>query len=67
MIEKNKVQFDISNTGSRAGAEIAQLYIGKEQDKIHRPVKEMKGLRKYLEPGETRKVSIRSTSIVFVL
>ncbi len=59
MIEKNKVQFDISNTGSRAGAEIAQLYIGKEQDKIHRPVKEMKGFKKvFLEPGETRKVSI---------
>ena len=53
------VSFDIVNTGARAGAEVAQLYIRDEESSLPRPVKELKGFVKVqLEPGERRTVSI---------
>jgi beta-glucosidase len=53
------VSFDIANTGTRAGAEIAQLYIRDEESSVPRPVKELKEFVKVqLEPGERRTVSI---------
>jgi beta-glucosidase len=46
---------DISNTGLREGAEIAQLYVETEAPKIDRPVRELKGFdRVTLKPGETK-------------
>ncbi|MCD8068726.1 MAG: glycoside hydrolase family 3 C-terminal domain-containing protein, partial [Lachnospiraceae bacterium] len=53
------VTFTLTNTGSRAGSEIAQLYISKPDSEIFRPVKELKGFAKVsLQPGESRRVSI---------
>ena len=53
------VTFDVKNTGGRAGAEIAQLYVGDKHSKIERPVKELKGFAKVdLKPGETRTVRL---------
>ncbi|MBE6636061.1 MAG: glycosyl hydrolase [Ruminococcaceae bacterium] len=53
------VSFTLTNTGSMAGAEIAELYIGKESDRLSRPKKELKGFAKvYLEPGESTRASI---------
>ena len=50
---------DVTNTGDRAGAETVQLYISDKQASVERPLKELKGFSKvYLEPGETRPVSI---------
>ena len=50
---------DVTNTGSRAGAETIQLYIHDKECSVERPVKELKGFQKvYLQPGETRAVSI---------
>jgi beta-glucosidase len=53
------VSFDLANTGKRAAAEIAELYVGDRHASVPRPVKELKGFAKvYLQPGETRRVSI---------
>jgi beta-glucosidase len=53
------VTFRIKNTGSREGAEIAQLYVGDKHSKIERPVKELKGFAKVdLKPGESRTVKL---------
>jgi beta-glucosidase len=54
-----EISFDVKNTGSREGAEVAQLYIGNPQTKVPRPAKELKGFSKvWLKPGESKKVSI---------
>lgn len=51
--------FTITNTGTRSGAEIAQLYIGKKNARVFRPALELKGFAKVpLEPGESREVKI---------
>ncbi len=51
--------FDITNSGKRAGAAVAQLYISEPGAKIDRPAHELKGFdRVVLAPGETRHVSI---------
>jgi beta-glucosidase len=53
------VSFDVTNTGQRAGAEVAQLYVGDPSAKIKRPVKELKGYQKVrLNPGEKQRVSL---------
>lgn len=54
------VQFKITNTGSRAGTEVAQVYVGDPQSSLPRPPRELKGFsRVNLAPGETRPVSLR--------
>ena len=58
-VESDKVTFTLKNTGDMAGAEVAQLYIGKSSQVIFRPKKELKGFKKvFLKPGETRTVTI---------
>jgi beta-glucosidase len=53
------VSFDVTNTGSRAGAEVAQVYVGDPSARIKRPMKELKGFEKVrLAPGETKHVAI---------
>lgn len=50
---------EVTNTGSRAGAEVVQLYISDPECSVLRPTKELKAFSKvYLQPGETRKVSL---------
>nr|MDO8083993.1 glycoside hydrolase family 3 C-terminal domain-containing protein [Candidatus Sigynarchaeum springense] len=50
---------DIRNTGSMAGDEIVQVYVGYDAPALDRPVKELKGFaRIHVEPGESRAVSI---------
>jgi beta-glucosidase len=52
-------EFDIANTGQRAGAEVAQLYVHQEKPALSRPPKELKGFKKIsLKPGEKKTVSI---------
>ncbi len=54
-----EVSFDVQNTGSREGAEVAQVYVGDTHSKVPRPAKELKGFAKVrLRPGETRKVTV---------
>jgi beta-glucosidase len=53
------VTFDVSNTGSRAGADVAQVYVGENNPKVPRPGKELKGFARVdLAPGETKHVSV---------
>jgi beta-glucosidase len=48
---------DITNTGKRAGAEVAELYIHDLHPKIDKPVRELKGFAKVsLQPGETKTI-----------
>ena len=52
------VTVDVTNTGSRAGDEIVQLYVRDPQPKIDRPIRELKGFaRVSLQPGETKPVT----------
>ncbi len=51
------VSVDITNTGKRAGAEVAQLYIRQVTPSVPRPPDELKGfVRVVLDPGATKTV-----------
>jgi beta-glucosidase len=53
------VSFDVTNTGQRPAAEVAQVYVGDAGASVPRPPKELKGFEKVqLNAGETRKVEI---------
>lgn len=53
------VSIDVTNTGSRAGKEVVQLYVSDRTGSVRRPVKELKGYEKIsLEPGETKTVTM---------
>ena len=57
--EQLTVTVDVTNTGSRAGAEVVQVYVSDVKASVPRPVKELKGFRKvFLQPGETKSVSV---------
>lgn len=55
------VSVDITNTGSRFGKEIVQLYVsdqGDQSGRPQRPVRELKGFEKVaLDPGETKTIT----------
>ncbi len=53
------VTFDLTNTGTRKGADVAQVYVSDDHAPIPRPARELKGFeRAELAPGETRHISI---------
>ncbi|MCU1294593.1 MAG: glycoside hydrolase family 3 domain protein, partial [Bryobacterales bacterium] len=53
------VTVDVTNTGKRAGATVAQLYVSEVSPKVERPVKELKGFeRVVLQPAETKHLTI---------
>ena len=57
-----KVSVDITNTGSRAGDEVAQLYIHQRIASRTRPVKQLRGFRRVsLEPGQKMTVEFTLT------
>lgn len=50
-----EASIDVTNTGQRAGQEVAQLYVRDVQSHLARPHKELKGFAKLdLAPGETK-------------
>lgn len=52
------VTVDVTNTGSVAGKEVVQLYVGDCESGVFRPVRELKGFEKVaVQPGETKTVS----------
>jgi beta-glucosidase len=54
---KNHISADVTNTGTLAGTEIAQLYLRDLIGTVTRPVKQLKGFKKlHLKAGETQKV-----------
>jgi len=59
----------ISNTGSRAGEEVVQLYVRDMVGSVTRPVQELKGFEKFaLAPGESRTVTftLRPENLAFI-
>lgn len=53
------VSVDVTNTGTRAGDEVVQLYVRHLNSAVDRPIKALKGFRRItLEPGETRTVDL---------
>jgi beta-glucosidase len=55
-----EVSFDVSNTGSRPGADVAQVYVADAEASVPRPAKELKGFAKvHLAPGETSHVTVK--------
>jgi beta-glucosidase len=52
------IQADVTNTGSRAGDDIIQLYTHTTRASVTRPIKELKGFQRVsLQAGETRTVT----------
>ena len=53
------VTLDVTNAGTRAGADVVQVYVGEANPKVPRPAKELKGFSRVdLAPGETKHVSV---------
>ena len=60
------VSFDVTNTGARAGADVAQVYVSEDHPSVPRPPQELKGFARVdLNPGETRRVSVPLTARSF--
>jgi len=56
------VTIPVKNTGSVAGKEVVQLYVGDEKCSVLRPVKELKAFQKItLAPGEEKEVTFTIT------
>ena len=54
-----KASCTVQNTGSCAGTEVVQMYVGFKNSKLDRPVKLLRGfMRVHLPPGENRRVEI---------
>jgi beta-glucosidase len=61
-----EVTFDVTNTGQRAGADVAQVYVAEADPKVPRPPKELKGFsRVQLAAGETKHVSVSLNARAF--
>ena len=57
--DSRAVTFQLTNTGKRDGAEVAQVYVSCRNGKVFRPAKELKGFAKvFLKAGETKTVTI---------
>jgi beta-glucosidase len=56
--DEHGVSFDVTNTGSRAGDTVAEIYIAPPKTNL-RPAKELKGFaRVKLQPGEAKTVTV---------
>jgi beta-glucosidase len=61
-----EVSFDVTNSGSRDGADVAEVYIGESHPRLPRPPKELKGFaRVSLHPRETQRVKVLLDSRAF--
>ncbi|MGO9318446.1 MAG: glycoside hydrolase family 3 C-terminal domain-containing protein [Terracidiphilus sp.] len=62
------VSVDVTNTGSRAGDEVVQLYVSHPQSKVERPREELKGFQRVtVKPGETRtaEISLKASTLAW--
>jgi beta-glucosidase len=61
-----EVSFDVTNTGQREGADVAEVYVGETHPGVPRPARELKGFaRVNLRPGETQRVKVGLDSRAF--
>jgi beta-glucosidase len=59
---RTQVSVEVTNTGSREGTEVVQMYIRDVFSSVTRPVKELKGFQRVqLKPGETRAITFDVT------
>lgn len=62
------ISVEITNTGSRAGAEVVQLYVHPVASAVHRPDQELKAFAKvYLEPGQSSRVELETDERSFAV
>ena len=53
------VSFDLQNAGSRAGSEVAQMYVHQLKSNVVQPIKSLRGFQRVeLQPGETKHVNL---------
>ena len=65
-LEGDTLSFTLTNTGSRDGSEVVELYISAVEPQMFRPEKELKGFQKIaLKAGESRRVSFALQDIDF--
>ncbi|RYG36915.1 beta-glucosidase [bacterium] len=58
-VTTSEVTLSVQNTGDRAGAEVVQVYIGRNGVPADRPIRELKAFaRVELQPGEKRTVTL---------
>ncbi len=61
-----EVSWDVTNTGSRDGADVGEVYVGEEHPPVPRPEKELKGfVRINLRAGATQRVKVVLDSRAF--
>jgi beta-glucosidase len=54
-----RASVDVQNTGTMAGDEVVQLYVGYESSRVDRPVRELRAFQRVsLAPGETKTVAL---------
>ena len=54
-----QVSFDVTNTGKRLGADVAQVYVSEDHPQVPRPPQELKGFsRVEVATGQTRHVTV---------
>ena len=62
------VEATVSNTGSRAGEELVQLYVRLQGTSTAQPVRALKGFQRIaLAPGETKKVTFHTEPDAFAI
>lgn len=60
------VSCKVRNTGNVQGSEVVQLYVGDEESRVRRPVRELKGFERVdLAPGEEKTVTFRLNKRAF--
>jgi beta-glucosidase len=61
--DKLTVKCRVTNSGSKAGEEVVQLYVRDLVGSVTRPVKELKGFQKVmLQPGESKEITFTLTA-----
>jgi beta-glucosidase len=68
MADTLRVTVEVTNSGTRAGDEVAQLYVQDEVGSVTRPLRQLKGFSRItLQPGERRTVTftLRSDDLAF--
>ena len=54
-----QVSVDVTNTGTRAGDEVVQLYVTHQDSKVARPIEALKGFQRvHLDPGQTKTITM---------
>jgi len=62
VLKGNEASVEVTNTGTRAGDDVVQMYIHDDLFTVARPIWELKGFRRVtLAPGETRRVTFALT------